>query len=53
MLYATVQLVLLIIQAFDDALAELDELKEESYKDTTLIMQLLRDNLTVSEIFII
>lgn len=35
-------------QAFDDAIAELDELKEDSYKDSTLIMQLLRDNLTVS-----
>ena len=35
-------------QAFDEAIAELDELKEDSYKDSTLIMQLLRDNLTVS-----
>ena len=32
-------------QAFDDAIAELDTLDEESYKDSTLIMQLLRDNL--------
>jgi len=34
-------------RAFDDALAELDHLSEESYKDSTLIMQLLRDNLTL------
>eukprot|EP00270_Netrium_digitus_P021010 TRINITY_DN882_c0_g1_i1.p1 TRINITY_DN882_c0_g1~~TRINITY_DN882_c0_g1_i1.p1 ORF type:complete len:254 (+),score=66.72 TRINITY_DN882_c0_g1_i1:57-818(+) len=34
-------------QAFDEAIAELDTLNEESYKDSTLIMQLLRDNLTL------
>jgi len=33
--------------AFDDAIAQLDQLNEESYKDSTLIMQLLRDNLTL------
>ncbi|TTF11771.1 Disintegrin and metalloproteinase domain-containing protein 17 [Bagarius yarrelli] len=33
-------------QAFDEAIAELDTLNEDSYKDSTLIMQLLRDNLT-------
>jgi len=34
-------------QAFDDAIAELDTLNEDSYNDSTLIMQLLRDNLTL------
>jgi len=33
--------------AFDDAISELDTLSEDSYKDSTLIMQLLRDNLTL------
>lgn len=33
--------------AFDDAIAELDNLNEDAYKDSTLIMQLLRDNLTL------
>ena len=39
---------IMILQAFDNAVAELDSMKEENYKDSTLILQLLRDNLTVS-----
>ncbi|XP_045679169.1 LOW QUALITY PROTEIN: 14-3-3 protein beta/alpha-like [Phyllostomus hastatus] len=34
---------------FDEAIAELDTLNEVSYKDSTLIMQLLRDNVQTSE----
>lgn len=34
-------------KAFDDAIAKLDKLEESDYKDSTLIMQLLRDNLTL------
>merc|ERR1712066_314019 len=33
--------------AFEDAIAELDNVGEDNYKDSTLIMQLLRDNLTL------
>lgn len=33
--------------AFDEAIKDLDSLDEASYKDSTLIMQLLRDNLTL------
>ena len=33
--------------AFEDAMGELDTVSEEKYKDATLIMQLLRDNLTL------
>jgi len=33
--------------AFDQAISKLDKLNESSYKDSTLIMQLLRDNLTL------
>ncbi|XP_071791108.1 14-3-3 protein 2-like [Asterias amurensis] len=32
---------------FDDALKELDKVPEDNYKDSTLILQLLRDNLTL------
>ncbi|KAA3675441.1 14-3-3 protein beta/theta/zeta [Paragonimus westermani] len=38
---------LLAKTAFDDAMTGLDNLHEDSYKDSTLIMQLLRDNLTL------
>lgn len=34
-------------QAFDDAIAKLDGINDQTYKDSTLIMQLLRDNLTL------
>eukprot|EP00501_MAST-03F_sp_TOSAG23-6_P001296 GSMAST32.ASY1.ANO1.1344.1 assembled CDS len=34
-------------ESFDAAVSELDTLEECSYKDATLIMQLLRDNLTL------
>merc|ERR1711982_195399 len=33
--------------AFEEAIAELDNVSEDSYKDSTLITQLLRDNLTL------
>lgn len=33
--------------AFESAIAELDTVNEDVYKDSTLIMQLLRDNLTL------
>merc|ERR1712100_46666 len=33
--------------AFEDAIDHLDTLSEEAYKDSTLIMQLLKDNLTL------
>ena len=33
-------------EAFDDAISQLDTLSDESYKESTLVMQQLRDNLT-------
>ena len=35
--------------AFDDALGEIDNLPADAYKDSTMILQLLRDNLTLWE----
>ena len=34
-------------EAFDEAIKDLDQVSEDIYKDSTLIMQLLRDNLTL------
>lgn len=34
-------------KAFDDAVSDVDSANDDSYKDSTLIMQLLRDNLAV------
>ncbi|CAI9262546.1 unnamed protein product [Lactuca saligna] len=34
-------------QAFDEAISELDNIDEEAYKDSTLILQLIKDNLTL------
>ena len=34
-------------QAFDDAIADIEKIEEEDYKDSTTIMQLIRDNLTL------
>jgi 14-3-3 protein epsilon len=34
-------------KAFDDAIQDIDTLTEDSYKDSTFILQLLRDNLTL------
>lgn len=48
--FGFVIMLIVFFQAFDDAIAELDTLNEDSYKDSTLIMQLLRDNLTVSSL---
>eukprot|EP00919_Chromeraceae_sp_WS-2016_P046246 GHVR01109906.1.p1 GENE.GHVR01109906.1~~GHVR01109906.1.p1 ORF type:complete len:219 (+),score=26.23 GHVR01109906.1:95-751(+) len=34
-------------QAFDEAIADIDQIEEDQYKDATTIMQLIRDNLTL------
>ena len=34
-------------QAFDDAITDIEKIEEENYKDSTTIMQLIRDNLTL------
>lgn len=34
-------------KAFDDAIGDIDTVEEDAYKDSTTIMQLLRDNLTL------
>eukprot|EP01103_Thecamoeba_quadrilineata_P004849 TRINITY_DN14729_c0_g1_i1.p1 TRINITY_DN14729_c0_g1~~TRINITY_DN14729_c0_g1_i1.p1 ORF type:complete len:252 (-),score=78.96 TRINITY_DN14729_c0_g1_i1:84-746(-) len=41
------QAIELASKAFDNAIDELEQLPEETYKDSTLIMQLLRDNITL------
>ena len=35
-------------KAFDNAIADLDSLEEDEYRDSATIMQLLRDNLALS-----
>ena len=35
------------LQTFDDAVADLDMLRDDSCNDNALIMQLLKDNLTL------
>jgi len=34
-------------KAFDEAIEQLESLTDDTYKDSTLIMQLLRDNITL------
>ncbi|RLN88277.1 hypothetical protein DYB28_012482, partial [Aphanomyces astaci] len=34
-------------QSFDDAIEDLEALSEDNYRDATLIMQMLRDNVTL------
>lgn len=39
--------ILIANQALDEAFANIDKIKEDNFKESTLIMQLLRDNLTL------
>lgn len=39
------------MQVLEKATAEVDSLNEESFKDSTIIIQLLKDNLSVSNLF--
>ena len=34
-------------EAFDDMIANIDNIEEDHYKDTTLVASLMRDNLTL------
>eukprot|EP01017_Pseudomicrothorax_dubius_P000797 TRINITY_DN0_c264_g1_i11.p1 TRINITY_DN0_c264_g1~~TRINITY_DN0_c264_g1_i11.p1 ORF type:complete len:107 (+),score=46.14 TRINITY_DN0_c264_g1_i11:1-321(+) len=34
-------------KAFDEAIADIEQLEDDKYKDSTTIMQLIRDNLTL------
>jgi len=43
----TEQAVALAKKTFDDALEDLDYLSEQAYKDSTMILQLLKDNLNL------
>lgn len=48
MYYLDFSITFIFQQAFDDAISDLDSIGDDKgYKDTTLIMQLLRDNLTL------
>ena len=40
-------------QAFDDAIAELDTLNEDSYKDSTLIMQVRPRKLSLTSLYLL
>ena len=42
-----IKAIFLAREAFEEAIVKIDRLPEECYKDATLIMQLLRDNVAV------